>query len=97
SIARSGLSLLPFLNRLRPVVLEQPREGAVGQEFPASLAARTVVGFVLRPYNPLHRGSTDRAGLSEAAMHRHFGAKGSHLLRELRFGLRQQSFGPGFK
>src|SRR5207248_5900397 len=39
--------LLPLVERLRPVGMEQPRERAVGEHPAAGLAARAVVGLVL--------------------------------------------------
>src|SRR2546429_338356 len=38
--------LLPLVERLRPVGMEQPRERAVGEHPAAGLAARAVVGLV---------------------------------------------------
>ena len=51
---RAALQPLELLERLRPVVLQQPREPAIGQQLAAGLAGRAVVGFV--------DGVHDRAG-----------------------------------
>src|SRR6266404_6106335 len=53
---------LPFLHRARPVVFQQPRQRAIGKHFAVRLAARAVVGLVLRVDDALHRAAAHRAG-----------------------------------
>src|SRR5678815_4112161 len=94
---RLNLPFLPFLNRLRPIILEQAGEAAVGEELAAGLAAGAVVGFVFGPDDPLHRGAADGAGLAEASVDCHFRAKGGYLLWEFPFRLGEQTLGPALE
>ena len=69
----------PLLDRPRPVVLEQPRQRAVGEQLAARLAAGAVVRFVVGVANPLHRRAAHGARLAEATVDGHLGVKGGHL------------------
>src|SRR4051812_7360537 len=61
---------LEVVDRLRPVVLQQPGERSVREELSARLAPRAVVGLVLGVDDALDRRLADRAGLPVLAMHR---------------------------
>ena len=74
---------LELVDGLRPVLPEQAREGAIGQQLAAGLAARAVVGLVVGVADALDGGAADRARLPVAAVHRHVRAKGGHLLGEV--------------
>src|SRR5882762_11993280 len=69
-------ALLELVDRARPARLEQAREGAVGEDLAAGLAARTVVGLVLGVHDALHRRAAHRAGFAKSSVHRHALAKG---------------------
>src|SRR6185503_11504730 len=71
-----------LVDRARPALLQQPRQRAVGEDPSAGLAARAVVGFILRVDDALNRRAADRAGLAVAPVHRHLLAEGGHLFRE---------------
>src|ERR1700741_1203781 len=73
------LLLFPILNRPRPVVLEEPGEGAVGEQLAAGLATRAIVRLVLGIDDPLDERAANRAGLTKASMHGHAFAKGRYL------------------
>src|SRR5882762_8658141 len=51
--------------------MQQPRQGAVSQQFSAGLTTRAVVGFVGRVADALHFGAAVRASLSVSPMHSH--------------------------
>ena len=66
-----GEPALHVLERLRPVVAEQPRERAVRQQPSAGLALCAVVGLVARIDDALHRSAADRTRLTIAAVNGH--------------------------
>src|SRR5437868_2512032 len=80
--ARSFSLVLQRLDGPGPVVLEQARQRAVGQQLAASLAARTIVGFILGVTDALNGCATYRAGLAIASMNRHACVKGGDFLGE---------------
>src|SRR5258708_4426302 len=82
------------VDRLGPVVLQEPRERTVGEQPAAGLAARAIVALVLRVDDPLHGRAAHGAGLLEAAVHRHLFAKRRHLLGKAVAGLGAQQTGP---
>src|SRR5713226_9847965 len=86
-----GKYLFELVDRARPARLEQARERAVGEDLAAGLAARAVVGLVLRVHDALHRRAAHRAGLAKSPVHRHALAKGGDLLREIRTRLPAQA------
>ena len=90
----TALALLELLERPRPVAVQQPRQRAVGEQPAAGLAARAVVGLVLGVDDALHRRAADRAGLAEAAVHRHPRAERRDLLGEAVADLGAQPLGP---
>src|SRR6185503_3033748 len=85
---------LPLLDRPGPILLQQPRKRPVRQEPSSGLAAGAVVGLVVGVADSLNRRSADRAGFSEAAMHRHSFPKCGDLLRKLVSGLLPQTLDP---
>ena len=70
-----------------PIGPQQARKAAIGEDFAAGLAGGAVVGFVVGVANALDGAAATRAGLAEAAVDRHFGAKGGDVFGE---------FCPGF-
>src|SRR5690606_22300623 len=89
SAAASRGPLLQFLQRPRPVALQQPGQGAVGVDAPAGLAPGTVVGLVLRIDDPLDGCAALRAGPAVAAVDPHGRVEGRDLFREPRSRLGQ--------
>jgi len=75
----AALECFEFIEGARPVGAEQAGEAAVGQHLAARLAAGAVVGFVVGIADALDHLSAARAGLVEAAVDRHSGAKGVTL------------------
>src|SRR5258708_2786447 len=53
----SSTALLQFLNGSGPIVFEQPGKRPVGEQFAVGLAARAIVGFILRIDDPLNGGA----------------------------------------
>src|ERR1041385_8245065 len=74
--------VLEIVDRLRPVVVEEAGERAVGEEFAAGLAAGAVVGLVFGVDDVLHGRAAVGARFAVAAVDRHAGAKGGHLFGE---------------
>src|SRR3954453_21967440 len=78
----SSPSLLQLLQAPGPILLEQPRESAVGEEASARLADGTIVGLVVRVPDPLHRSPAAGTGLAVAPVDRHPDPERGHLLRK---------------
>src|SRR5574341_1765502 len=78
SVCRMGS--VQLIHRAWPALLEQARERAVGEDHAAGLAARAVIGLVLRIDDALHRGAAHRAGLTVASVHRHLRTEGGDVL-----------------
>ena len=72
-----------FVEGAGPVGAEEAGEAAVGEDLAAGLAAGAVVGFVVGVADALDLFAAARAGLVEAAVHGHFGAKGGDLFGEV--------------
>ena len=70
-----GQALLELFQRARPVLAQEARERAVGEEPPTGLADRTVVRLVLRVDDPLHRRPAVGTRLAVATVDRHALAK----------------------
>src|SRR2546423_10505193 len=66
-----------LVDRARPILFEKTREGAVSEQPPIGLAARTIVRLVVGVSNALHGRTTDRAWLTELAVYGHLFAEGS--------------------
>ena len=64
---------------LRPVVLQQLRERAIGEQPAFGLARRAIVHFVLAVYDALHRCAAPRARFAEAAVYGHPFAERRHF------------------
>src|SRR5258708_13217589 len=92
SIARPPL--LQLLDRPRPIVFEQPRQGAVGQQLPPVLTRRTVVRLILRIHDALHTAPAYRTRLVVPAVDRHAVAERRHLLGEALADFAPQTFPP---
>src|SRR6266487_5495923 len=73
---------LPLLERSRPIPLQEPRHGAVGEYSSIRLAAGAVVHLVRGVTNALHRRAAGRAGLAVATVHRHLRPERGHVLGE---------------
>ena len=65
-----------------PILFEQSRQRPVGQDPPAGLTSRTVIGFTIGVPDSLKRAPADRTRLAEPAMDGHFGTEGGHILGE---------------
>src|SRR4051812_37453213 len=74
--------LLQFFHSLRPILFEKLRKGAVGKQFASSLAARTVIRFIIGISDALNSGATVRTWLAKPAMHRHSVSKCGHPFRK---------------
>src|SRR5687768_12877229 len=85
---------LELLDPLRPILLEQPRERAVGEQSPLGLATRTVVRLVVRIANALDGGPAHGTRLAVLPVHSHFRAKRRHFLRKLAISLRTKALHP---
>ena len=85
---------LELLERLRPVILEQPRQPAIGEQLAAGLAGRAVVGFVGRVLNALNRRAAHRTRLAVASVRGHAVAKRRDLLGKFLAGLGDQLVAP---
>src|SRR5215211_187549 len=83
-----------LLEAARPVLAKQSRQRPIGEQPASGLARRAVVALVLGVDDALHRRSTDRAGLLEAAVHAHRLVEGGYLLRERAAGGGAQPFDP---
>src|SRR6267378_8589687 len=81
-VAEATRQAFEFVGGARPVGTEQAREGAVGKEFAACLALRTIVGFVRGVANALHTRAAARARLLVFSVHCHLGTKSGDMLRE---------------
>src|SRR2546423_8592961 len=91
---RSMASSLELLDRARPILLQQPRQRAIGEQPPFRLTTRAVVRFVVAVANALHRRRAGGAGLPEFSMHRHLVVKGGDLLGKAVADVRTQSCRP---
>src|SRR5580704_9363359 len=86
----SLLERFEFVERTRPVFVQQPRERAVGEQAAASLAGRTIIRFVARIADALDFRAASRARLPVAAVNRHFGTKRGDLLGKFAVGFSTQ-------
>src|SRR5712692_6895045 len=85
---------LKFVERARPVLVQQAGKSAVGEQASSGLASRTIIGLVAGIANTLDLGTAARARLAIAAVDRHAGPKRGYLLGKCagRFG--PQALGP---
>src|SRR5580658_2353953 len=71
-----------FRQCLGPILPEQSGQRPIGQQFAARLAMSAVVGLIVGIANSLNALAASRTGLTEAPVHRHFGAKRRDLFRK---------------
>src|SRR6185503_18624282 len=64
-----GLALLQLLEAARPVLLEEARQAAIGEQPALGLTGRTVVRLVVGVHDALHPGAAHRARLAVLAVH----------------------------
>src|ERR1700724_2714443 len=83
-----------FLECARPVVVQQARERAVGEQAAAGLALRAIVSLVARIAYPLNLSPAARTRLPVAPMHGHLGPKRGHLLGKPAIRLGAKAVGP---
>src|SRR5436190_21667629 len=88
------LAALEVIERLWPVVLQQSRQAAVGEQLAAGLARRAIVRFVGRVLDSLDRRAAHGTRLSIAAVGGHAFAKRRHLLGKFSARLRDQLVTP---
>ena len=83
-----------FVERARPVLVQQAGKRAIGEQAAAGLALRTIVSLVARVADALDLGPASRTRLAVAAVNRHPGTKCGYLFgkRAGRFG--SQPIGP---
>src|SRR5947208_15219338 len=85
----------PFLQRARPVLLEQPGQRPIGEHAPAGLTRRAVVHLVFGVADPLNRRAAHRTRLAIPAVHRHLLAERRDSLGEAVPRRFAQAFDPG--
>src|SRR5438067_8263638 len=85
---------LQLVERSGPILFQQTRERAIGEQATFVLTARAVIGLVVRVPNALNGRAAHRTWLTEAAVHGHLRAKGGHLFGEPVSDLRPQAFRP---
>src|SRR3954462_1108857 len=95
-MGQRGNDLAPgqLVDRSRPILFQQSRQRAIGEQLAIGLTTRAVVGLVVGVADPLHRSSTDGTRLPELSVNGHLFAKRSHFRREVISGLLAQSLGP---
>jgi len=86
-----------FFEGAWPVRTEKAREGAIGENSSARLAAGAVVRFVFGVPNALNPFTTSRAGLTVAPVDGHAFAKGSYFFGEAGGGFGAQAVNPECK
>jgi hypothetical protein len=72
-----------FFRSLGPVLAQQSRQGAIGEQLSSCLAIRTVVGFVGRATYALDLCLTARARLFVSSMHGHSRSKRRNFLGKI--------------
>jgi len=77
-----------------PILLQQPGERSIRQHPSTGLAARAVIGLIVRITYALHRRVTDGAWQAGAAVHGHIRAKRRDVLGEGPLGMPAQPLGP---
>src|SRR5689334_13523923 len=85
---------LEFVERARPIVLQQARHRAVGKKASVGLAGRAVVALVLRIHDALNGRSTHRARQSVSSVNSHLGTKRGDLGWKLVRSLSSEPVGP---
>src|SRR5436305_11157402 len=90
----AGSAPRQFVDRLRPILFEQARQRAVGEELTVGLAARTIIGLVVGVADTLDGRAADRARFSEFSVDGHLVAERGDLGREIAGRFRSQTIGP---
>src|SRR5215213_9931300 len=85
---------LELVNGLRPVDVEQPRKGAIGEQLAPGLASRAVICLVVGVDDALHGRAAVGAGEVVPAVDGHLGTEGRDLLREAAAGLGAEALDP---
>src|SRR5205807_7511794 len=75
-------TLLPFIERARPILLQEPGQRPVREHPPTGLTGGAVVHFVFRVADALYRRSANRTRLAKPAVDGHAVAKSRHSFRE---------------
>src|SRR5262245_53841827 len=87
-------ALLELLEAFRPILLEQPRQRAVGEQAALGLAGRAVVRLVVGVDDALYRRAAHRARHAELAVDGHLGPERRHLVGEAVADLVAHALGP---
>src|SRR5260370_5731789 len=90
----SILESFQFVERARPVVVQQARKSAIGEQPATGLARRTVVSLVAGIADALDPGPAAWARFAIAAVDRHLMPKCGNLLGKSSGRLRPQAIGP---
>ena len=90
----AGTGALQLVERSRPIIFQQPRQRAVGEDAASGLAARAVVGLVVGVADPLYGGAADRARFAEPAVDGHARAERRDFLGKAVAGLGAESLDP---
>src|SRR5919204_5684935 len=94
-MAPSSLTaLLELLDGPRPVTLQQPRQGSIGEQLSTGLAGRAVVGLILGVDDALDRCAAHGARLTVLAVHRHVFPKRRDFLGKSIARLTSQTISP---
>src|SRR5271167_3262322 len=93
-LERSRGEVFEVLSVLRPVLAQESREAAIGEQLSTGLAGRTVIGLIRCITNPLYLPTATRTRLLVAAVDCHLGAKSRHLFRKLVARIDTQAFRP---
>src|SRR5262245_59074245 len=88
---------LKFLRCFGPIFFEQQRKGTIGQQLPARLAMRAIVGLVVLVTDTLHFGAADGTRLPELSVHCHLLAEGGDVFGKVVARLCSQPFYPVFE
>src|SRR6185503_845679 len=83
-----------FFQSFGPILFQKQREGAVGEKFSSSLAARAVIGFVVGVADALDGRAAIRTWFSVAAMDCHSLAERGDMLGKCVAGFDAQFFNP---
>src|SRR2546423_7970439 len=72
---RGELAPGQLVDRLGPILLQQSRQRAIGEQLSVRLTARTIIGLVVGVANALHRRTADGAWLTKLSVDRHLVAE----------------------
>src|SRR5215216_4012022 len=74
--------LFHLFQRARPILVQKPRERAIGEQLATVLTARAVVRLIVGIDDTLHRRATHRTRLTVLAVYRHSFAERGDLFRK---------------